>query len=220
MGCPTFPIKGQTIYNLVFAASWSLPQLLNSAIIEQKLTIQLLYLNRQKTRFGPQVCRHLFYVVSSMDFKSCNLITLSMSLCCFTSTANPWLFQAPFTHSLLRTEHLQYPAVTCLRREIRRLEMASRVPKGPVWLLYLTFILFASLSARTHRWFQWCLSNSVSSRHFEAKNRGMVSCKSRSCWLFLKILWTRSVSGWVAQPAHYLSRCSDLDWTPNPDIAS
>ena len=43
MGFSTFPIKGQTVHDLVFAASWSLPQRLNSAIIEQKLTVQLIF---------------------------------------------------------------------------------------------------------------------------------------------------------------------------------
>lgn len=43
MGCSTFPIKGQTVYDLVFAASWSLPQLLNSAITAQKITVQLIF---------------------------------------------------------------------------------------------------------------------------------------------------------------------------------
>lgn len=35
--------------------------------------------NRHKGRCGPQICSHLIYIISSVDFKSCNLITLSMS---------------------------------------------------------------------------------------------------------------------------------------------
>lgn len=58
--------------------------------------------NRHKGRCGPLICRHLIYIVSSVEFKSYNPITLSMSLCCFT-TSNPRLLQVPFTHSLLRT---------------------------------------------------------------------------------------------------------------------
>ena len=52
--------------------------------------------------------------------------------------------------------------------------MTSRGLKGPVWLLYLTkmmFILFASHPIRKHSLSQWYLSNSFSSRSFKAENK-------------------------------------------------